>query len=213
MDIAVNQGMRCPSADQKSARAAKQKAPQGSRRGRARDSDSEESEDSDDEDAHSKQRRVGHAAVYGGLAARRAGGDWAELELGLEKDSIVTSQNAKRKAGSSAHCVLYNQSLDREIKMMIELAKLKSKRGAGHLSEKDYLEARNVHMVQLSAITEELKVYTKCIELEQLGEAGARKAEYLSREYQEALSGDRQDKITEGLVKKANKNKETYAGF
>ena len=202
---AVNQGMRCPSADRKSARAAKQKAPQGSRMRRARDSDSEESEDSDDEDARSKQRRVGHAAVFGGLAARRTGGDWAELELGLEKDTIVTSQNAKRKSGSSAHCVLYNQSLDREIKMMIELAKLKSKERAGHLSEKDYLEARNVHLVQLSAITEELKVYTKCIELEQLGEAGARKAEYLSREYQEALSGDRQDKITEGLVKKANK--------
>ena len=37
------------------------------------------------------------------------------------------------------------------------------------------------------------------------GESGARQAEYLSLEYQEALSGNRQDRVIEGLVKKARK--------
>jgi hypothetical protein len=166
--------------------------------------ESDDSSSSEDEDGHGVKAHW--AALYGGLAARKAGGR-EDMRLEIERQHIENQETLKlissRDPSDHAIVTRHNDSVKMETRCQVRLATLEAWRKQGRISEEQREELSAPVLVQLQSASEATKIFAEAFRLHPMRPD---LAEDVIDAYRDELDEKECDKIKDRVLKKAKKN-------
>jgi len=163
-------------------------------------------DDSDEEESLSGEARLEKLLRFGGAQLHKKKMTLADFQRETETDKIRDAQRIRKVVGSTKYELLWNQAVEEQTVMLVQLEEIGHERLHDTLSKSAKASCavyeQTVH-TQLRGLKERMEIVEECMRLGQRGQQGQDEAEKLFSLYLEKLTNKSENKLLVKLRQEA----------